>query len=80
MKYEAASAAGTGNSPAVGLCSHTDKNMLTVLCQHEVEGLQVRSKHGGVWADVPLIPSTFVVFIGDTLMVIKRSISFMLPP
>ncbi|XP_031482160.1 probable 2-oxoglutarate-dependent dioxygenase AOP1 [Nymphaea colorata] len=68
MNYEAAAADGSNSSPAVGLCNHTDKNWLTVLCQQGVEGLQVESKQRGDWAHVPFIPSTFVVIIGDSLM------------
>jgi len=32
------------NDSNTGLVSHTDKNALTIICQNEVQGLQVLSK------------------------------------
>jgi len=47
---------------------HTDYTAFTILWQQAVQGggLQIRDKHGA-WLDVPALPGTFVVNIGDTL-------------
>lgn len=48
------------------LGAHTDYGSLTIVHQDgDIGGLQVRS--GGRWVDVPAIPGTFVVNIGDLL-------------
>ena len=49
-----------------GVAPHTDFGVLTVLCQDEVGGLQIR-RLNGEWAAVPPIPGTFVVNVGDLL-------------
>jgi len=47
---------------------HTDYTAFTILWQEQVAGggLQIRD-HRGEWADVPALPGTFVVNIGDSL-------------
>ena len=50
----------------IGVRAHTDHECFTILCQDDVGGLQVRNR-SGVWLDVPRIPGTFVVNIGDQL-------------
>ncbi|WVZ18032.1 hypothetical protein V8G54_005354 [Vigna mungo] len=45
---------------------HTDKDTLTVLCQNEVQGLQMLSK-SGKWVDVKIPQNCFVVIVGDAL-------------
>ena len=47
---------------------HTDYTAFTVLWQQEVQGggLQIRGPDG-TWFDVPAVPGTFVVNIGDSL-------------
>lgn len=52
----------------VGLLSHADKNMLTILHQNEVEGLQVQKKDGE-WIKVKLSSNSFVVMVGETFRV-----------
>lgn len=49
-----------------GVGPHTDFGVLTVLCQDEVGGLQVRNA-GGEWVTAPPIPGTLVVNVGDLL-------------
>jgi isopenicillin N synthase-like dioxygenase len=49
-----------------GIGAHTDWGVLTLLCQDEVGGLQVRSGNGE-WVTAHPIPGTFVVNVGDCL-------------
>jgi isopenicillin N synthase-like dioxygenase len=48
-----------------GVGEHTDYGLLTLLYQDEVGGLQI--KHNGSWLDVPHVPESFVVNVGDML-------------
>jgi isopenicillin N synthase-like dioxygenase len=48
-----------------GVGEHTDYGLLTLLYQDEVGGLQV--KHGSSWLDVPYVPGSFVINLGDML-------------
>ncbi|XP_022754182.1 probable 2-oxoglutarate-dependent dioxygenase AOP1 [Durio zibethinus] len=50
----------------LGLVAHTDKNALTVLCQNDVQGLEVISKEGH-WEEVAVPKDAFVVIVGDAL-------------
>lgn len=56
----------------MGLLSHADKNMLTILHQNEVEGLQVQKKDGE-WIKVKLSSNSFVVMVGETFRVIFQN-------
>ena len=49
-----------------GVAPHSDFGMLTVLCQDEVGGLEIRQPEGH-WAAMPPLPGTLVVNIGDLL-------------
>jgi len=48
-----------------GVGEHTDYGLLTMLYQDDVGGLQV--KYGSSWIDVPHVPGSFVINIGDML-------------
>jgi isopenicillin N synthase-like dioxygenase len=50
---------------ARGVGEHTDYGFLTLLDQDDAGGLQVQ--YGGEWIDVPYLPGSFVVNIGDML-------------
>lgn len=49
----------------LGVGEHTDYGLLTVLFQDDVGGLQVR--YGSEWLEVPPVPGSFVVNVGDML-------------
>ena len=49
-----------------GVAPHTDFGVLTVLCQDEIGGLEIR-RRDGAWAAMPPIPGTLVVNVGDLL-------------
>ncbi|KAM6588278.1 hypothetical protein CsatA_010883 [Cannabis sativa] len=53
-----------------GLPGHTDPNLITVLLQDQVPGLQVL--RNGKWVPVTPIPNTFIVNIGDQMQVISN--------
>ncbi|CAN6718383.1 unnamed protein product [Malus baccata var. baccata] len=54
-----------------GLPGHTDANLVTILLQDEVPGLQVL--RNGKWVAVNPIPNTFIVNIGDMMQVISNN-------
>ncbi|XVF26673.1 hypothetical protein REPUB_Repub14bG0038000 [Reevesia pubescens] len=66
MKYK-----GPETSEAkLGLYGHTDKNIMTILYQNDVDGLQVRNKDGE-WIHVKPSPGSFIVMIGDPFYVLN---------
>ncbi|KAK6787474.1 hypothetical protein RDI58_015999 [Solanum bulbocastanum] len=62
MKYKGPQS----NETKLGLNGHTDKNIVTILYQNEVNGLEVLTKDGQ-WINVDPTPDTFTVMIGDSL-------------
>ena len=56
------------NETKVGLHAHTDKNIVTILHQNQVKGLEVLSKDGQ-WIEVNFSPDSFIVMAGDSLHV-----------
>ena len=48
------------------LHAHTDGTLLTVLMQDDAGGLEVLVN--GNWVDVPVIPDSFVINVGDLMM------------
>ncbi|CAJ2656212.1 unnamed protein product [Trifolium pratense] len=62
MKYKGPQTSDT----KLGLSTHTDKNVVTILYQNQVEGLEVMTKDGK-WISYKPTQGSFVVMIGDTL-------------
>lgn len=56
----------------VGIKSHTDPGVLTVLLQDHIGGLQIR--HGGGWVDVEPVACALVINIGDLLQIASNNV------
>ncbi|CAM0879627.1 unnamed protein product [Alopecurus aequalis] len=55
---------------AIGLPTHSDHGLLTLLFQNGVDGLQV--KHGGEWLLARPVPGAFFVIAGDQLEIVSN--------
>ncbi len=55
----------TGGDAGQGVGPHKDSGLLTLVIQHERSGLQVETADG--WLDIPPVPGTFVVNVGELL-------------
>lgn len=66
MKYKGPQTTET----KLGLNGHTDKNIVTILYQNQVEGLEVQTKNGE-WINAKPSAHSFIAMIGDSLYVIK---------
>ncbi|KAA0042634.1 protein DMR6-LIKE OXYGENASE 2-like [Cucumis melo var. makuwa] len=53
-----------------GLPCHTDPNLITLLLQDQVPGLQVH--RDGAWVALDPIPNTFIINIGDQMQVLSN--------
>ncbi|KAF3441477.1 hypothetical protein FNV43_RR15391 [Rhamnella rubrinervis] len=54
----------------VGIASHTDPALLTVLLQNHISGLQV--KHDNTWVNIKPLRGALVINIGDLLQIISN--------
>ncbi|XP_058079104.1 1-aminocyclopropane-1-carboxylate oxidase homolog 4-like [Magnolia sinica] len=54
----------------LGIGSHTDPDVLTVLLQNQIGGLQV--KHGDEWVEVKPLSGALVINIGDLLQIMSN--------
>jgi isopenicillin N synthase-like dioxygenase len=57
----------------VGLIPHTDRGTIALICDNEVQGLQLLLKTNK-WVDINIPPNGFVVLVGDILQVIYTCI------
>ncbi|KAL3335345.1 hypothetical protein AABB24_031520 [Solanum stoloniferum] len=62
LKYKSPQSSET----EMGLRAHTDKKVLTILYQNQVNGLQLLTKDGQ-WKNINPTPGTFTILIGDSL-------------
>ncbi|KAL5729448.1 hypothetical protein ACHQM5_002398 [Ranunculus cassubicifolius] len=63
MKYRAPQM----NENSLGFITHTDLSFVTILCQNDVNGLEIQTRDGE-WISVMPSASSFVVIIGDAFM------------
>lgn len=63
-EYQAPNAA----EKTVRYASHQDTNLLSIVCQHEVEGLEMQARDGE-WIVVKPSPTSLVVMVGQALRV-----------
>ena len=73
MKYKGPQTSDT----KLGLSTHSDKNVVTILYQNQVEGLEVMTKDGKWISYKPSSSGSFVAMIGDSIHVnfINHSLS-----
>jgi len=64
MKYKGPQTSDT----KLGLSTHSDKNVVTILYQNQVEGLEVMTKDGK-WISYKPSSGSFVAMIGDSIHV-----------
>ncbi|MFQ6641789.1 hypothetical protein Gotur_015695, partial [Gossypium turneri] len=64
MKYEKPKT----NEKTMMTPAHCDQNMMTLLYQDDVNGLEIQNKDGE-WMNMKLSPSSFIVMIGECLSV-----------
>lgn len=55
-----------------GLPAHTDCNLITILLQDDVTGLQVLRQ--GKWVAINSVPNTFIVNLGDQMQVLSNDL------
>ncbi|WVZ60015.1 hypothetical protein U9M48_010088 [Paspalum notatum var. saurae] len=66
-RYQAPGSAAEGKGKEVRYGTHQDCNTLTVVCQHQVDGLEVQTR-GGAWILVrPASPASVFVMAGNAL-------------
>jgi len=57
---------GPFSEATIGTGAHTDHECFTILCQDQIQALQVRNRRGE-WIDAPPIRGTFVINVGDLM-------------
>ncbi|XP_060957779.1 probable 2-oxoglutarate-dependent dioxygenase AOP1 isoform X2 [Cannabis sativa] len=65
MKYKGPES----NETKLGLSAHTDKNIVTILNQNQVEGLEIQTKDGQWFTVKPSSSTSFIVVIGNSLYI-----------
>lgn len=56
----------------VGIKSHTDPGIVTVLLQNQIPGLQVKHGEAEEWVDVKPLPGGLIINIGDFLQIVSN--------
>ncbi|OMO69332.1 Oxoglutarate/iron-dependent dioxygenase [Corchorus olitorius] len=67
IKYEGQTNSQS-NEPTLRARAHYDPNMVTLLYQNEINGLEIQTKHGE-WISVKPSPDSFIVMTGESLSV-----------
>ncbi|KAJ1404162.1 Oxoglutarate/iron-dependent dioxygenase [Sesbania bispinosa] len=55
------------NEAKIGLHEHTDKNILTIICQNQIDGLEIQTKSGEWIKCKPSSSYSFIALTGDSL-------------
>ena len=69
MKYTPPPPVDDDVETKVGLPSHTDKNIMTILHQYQVEGLEIQTKDEKWFKVKPSHQYSFIVMVGDSMCV-----------
>ncbi|KAK8947095.1 Gibberellin 2-beta-dioxygenase 7 [Platanthera zijinensis] len=56
------------NGSSIGLSSHQDSTFISIVCQHNVEGLEVQTAVGDEWIYATPFANTFTVLAGEAFM------------
>ncbi|KAK8947094.1 hypothetical protein KSP39_PZI006472 [Platanthera zijinensis] len=56
------------NGSSIALSSHQDSTFISIVCQHNVEGLEVQTLDGDEWIHATPVANSFTVLAGEAFM------------